>query len=207
VHLVNDLTAAGLHLCTTGLADFAVVTVGSGIGHKVFADGRPVVGPRGRGGELGHLVVDRSQAAPRCDCGGRGHLGAIASGRAIVAAVRSMWSQHGDVSSTAEVGGAEVVAALRRGDPDVSRIVAARANILGWALAALQTGVGVDSFVLIGGFALAAGEPFRREVARGAADSCWDLGLDWNAAVIVGPDEDAPGLYGAWLLARERGWV
>jgi glucokinase len=99
------------------------------------------------------------------------------------------------------------VEALKRGDPDVCSVVAARANILGWALATLQTGVGVDTFVLIGGFACAAGEPFRREVARGAADSCWNLGLDWDEAVIVGPDEDAPGLYGAWLLAHEQGWV
>ncbi|MCH8855553.1 MAG: ROK family protein, partial [Proteobacteria bacterium] len=51
------------------------------MGHKVFLGGEPAVGPHGRGGEMGHLRVDFTESAPRCECGGVGHLGAIASGR------------------------------------------------------------------------------------------------------------------------------
>jgi C7-cyclitol 7-kinase len=206
VHVMNDLTAAGLQLCARGLRDFAVVTVGSGIGHKVFADGHPVVGPAGRGGELGHVVVDRSPAAPSCASGGRGHLGAVASGRAIVDAVVAMWD--GDTASGRhrDDRGTEVSAALRAGDAAVEAVVAERARILGWGLAMLHVGVGVETFVLVGGFAFAAGEFFRAQVAAGAAESCWNLGVDWDAAVLVGEPDDAPGLVGAWLTARELGW-
>jgi len=207
VHVVNDLTAAGLHLCAAGLRDFAAITVGSGIGHKVFVDGRPVVGPTGRGGELGHLLVDRSETAPRCDCGRPGHLAAVASGRAIVDAVHRMWaagSGHPGVGPGDR--GVDVAAALRAGETDVVDLVTARARVLGWGLATLHVGVGVETFVLLGGFAVAAGGPFRIAVARGAASACWDLGLNWDQAVTVGGKMDSPGLHGAWLQARELGW-
>jgi glucokinase len=207
VRVINDLAAAGLQLCESGLLDFAILTVGSGVGHKVFVAGMPMVGPTGRGGELGHLLIDRSDSAPRCDCGGKGHLGAVASGRAIVGAVHAIWSAQGRTpSAPTDDRGAEVVAALHDGDPVVRALVAERARILGWGLATLHTGVGVDTFVLVGGFALAAGELFRSEVALGASQACWDLGLDWDRAVTIGKDEDSPGLHGAWLLARRMGW-
>jgi predicted NBD/HSP70 family sugar kinase len=207
VHVLNDLTAAGLALAADGLRDFAVITVGSGVGHKVFVGGTPVVGPGGRGGELGHVVVDRGPAAAACDCGGRGHLGAVASGRAIVDAVVGRWDGGDTRPGHRDDRGEEVSAAFRAGDPTVRRIVAERARVLGWGLAMLHVGVGVETFVLVGGFAFAAGDAFRTEVARGAADSCWNLDFDWDAAVRVGEPSEAPGLAGAWLAARDQGWV
>ncbi len=206
VRLVNDMTAAGLPFVADGLADFAILTVGSGIGHKVFADGRPVVGPGGRGGELGHVVVRDGDDALPCDCGGRGHLGAHASGRAIVRqyVARSGGAEAYDSDDTA---GAAVVAALVAGDGLAQAVVGDAADLLGRALAGLHVGVGVERFLLVGGFAAAAGEPYRRLVVDAAAASCWDLGLDWDAAVSVhGRDEDL-GLVGAWLVARDTGWV
>lgn len=207
VHVINDLTAAGLALAAGGLHDFAVITVGSGIGHKVFAGGKPVVGPGGRGGELGHLVVDWSPTAAACDCGGRGHLGAMASGRAIVDSVVALWDGEHAAPGHRDDRGAEVAAALRAGDEAVMTVVADRARRLGWGLATLHVGVGVETFVLVGGFAPAAGEFFRAEVVRGAAESCWNLGFDWDGAVLVSEPDDAPGLAGAWLAAQSLGWT
>src|SRR2546427_7668518 len=66
VHALNDLTAAGYRYAAAGLRDFAILTVGSGIGHKVFLDGRPRVGPGGRGGEIGHLRLDFSADPAPC---------------------------------------------------------------------------------------------------------------------------------------------
>lgn len=216
VAVINDVTAAGMALVDRGQRDFVVVTVGSGIGNTVFVGGRPIEGPNGRGGEIGHLVVDPSPAAPRCMCGGRGHLGGIAGGRAIVAAGAALVqplpsARH--VAGTTPPDGTDpaharaVVAAYLEGRPDVVELVNRRAGLLGWALAALHVGVGVERFLLTGGFAIAAGEPFRRAVARGGAGHAWDLGLDWDEAVrlaAIGPD---PGLTGAWVVARDRGWV
>ena len=89
VRILNDVTAAGYRYLRSSDEDFCIVTVSSGIGNKVFANGRPLVGRNGFGGELGHLRVDDSESAPPCECGGRGHLGAIASGRAVLAYART----------------------------------------------------------------------------------------------------------------------
>jgi glucokinase len=57
------------------------VTVSTGIGGGVIADHRPLMGPDGTAGEIGHLVVELD--GPPCGCGGIGHVEAIASGTAL----------------------------------------------------------------------------------------------------------------------------
>lgn len=67
-----------------GAVDFLYLTVSTGIGGAIVADGRLVAGRDGVGGELGHLPVDID--GPLCGCGARGHLEAIASGSGIARA-------------------------------------------------------------------------------------------------------------------------
>lgn len=61
-----------------GVRDFVMVTLGTGIGGGVVADGRLVRGRSGFAGEIGHMVVDAHGAA--CPCGGRGCWERYASG-------------------------------------------------------------------------------------------------------------------------------
>jgi glucokinase len=86
-------------------------------------------------------------------------------------------------------------------------VVADAAALLGRAIAGVHVAVGVERFLLVGGFAAAAGEPYRRLVVGAAAASCWDLGLAWDDAVSVHGTGDDLGLRGAWLTARDAGWV
>lgn len=87
--IANDITAAAeRYASTTNLKKvdyFAVITVSSGIGGKIYdvKNHSVVLDKRSIGGEMGHVKIDFSPNALLCDCGGRGHLGAIASGRAI----------------------------------------------------------------------------------------------------------------------------
>jgi glucokinase len=67
-----------------GSRDFIYVTISTGLGGAVVSGGRLLRGPDGTAGELGHLTVDLD--GPACGCGARGHLEAIASGRAIASA-------------------------------------------------------------------------------------------------------------------------
>ena len=86
VHILNDISAAAWQVSTTLAAKrFMVVTVSSGIGSKIFdrSSSQGVLDDVPYAGEIGHLTVDEAPDAPRCDCGGSGHLGAIASGRGI----------------------------------------------------------------------------------------------------------------------------
>jgi glucokinase len=61
-----------------GISDFVMVTLGTGIGGGVVADGQLVRGRSGFAGEIGHMVVD-AHGAP-CLCGGHGCWERYASG-------------------------------------------------------------------------------------------------------------------------------
>lgn len=66
--------------------DFAVLSVGQGIGAGLFLNGRLHHGRHGVSGELGHCTID--PAGPLCLCGKRGCLEAIAGISAILASAR-----------------------------------------------------------------------------------------------------------------------
>lgn len=213
VAVTNDLSAIGYRYVELGARDFAVVTVGSGIGHKIFLDGRPLVGPRGWGGEIGHLRVDHGPDAAPCECGGQGHVGALASGRGTVAAVRrlarvdqpgfraSALGEGGDID---DIDGEAVAAAFRDGDRWVREAVRASAAHLGHALAALHLAVGVDRIIVVGGFAFALGEPYRAMLVDACAAACWNIGQDWDEIVELGIPDDDGGMIGAGVFALDR---
>jgi len=125
VRILNDVTAAGFRYLRSTEEDFCIVTVSSGIGNKIFAGGRPLIGPNGAGGELGHLRVDDSDEAPLCDCGGRGHLGAVASGRGVLAYARKHVPDGENLTS------GDLVAAFHRGEPWAVRTIERGAGPLG----------------------------------------------------------------------------
>ncbi|MFI6602640.1 ROK family protein [Nonomuraea sp. NPDC050536] len=138
-----------------GVADFAYVTVSTGIGASIVYGGRLLTGAHGYAGEIGHFPVD--PGGPRCGCGNRGCLEALASGSGIAA---------GGVPAPT------VAARELEGD-------ASAAAIMEWARAAFAAGmVGlVNAYdpglvVVGGGVADAQGErllePARRAVRRHA---------------------------------------
>lgn len=65
-----------------GYRDLLYLGVGTGVGGGVVLDGRPQPRPGRGSAEVGHVVVDRS--GPRCDCGRRGCVQALASGPAML---------------------------------------------------------------------------------------------------------------------------
>lgn len=211
VHALNDLTAAGYRYVRPGLPDFAILTVGSGIGHKVFLDGRPLLGSAGRGGEIGHLRLDFSPDAPPCDCGGLGHLGGLASGRGTVALVRRLAAREPGgfrtsllarlVQDLGEIDGHTVAAAYLAGDAFTTAAVGDAVRYLGQGLAAIHLDTGVERFLLIGGFARALGERYRRQVVTAAGAAGWQLGQDWDQMVLLGAPDDDSALIGAGIFA------
>lgn len=58
-------------------ARFAYLSLGTGVGGCVILDGAIVRHTRGGPGHLGHLIVDATEAAPRCRCGARGCFEAV----------------------------------------------------------------------------------------------------------------------------------
>jgi C7-cyclitol 7-kinase len=177
VRVFNDVTAAGFRFAADK-RDFALFTLGSGVGLKVFINGVPQVGPHGQGGELTHVVFDRSPNAPVCDCGGRGHLGALASGRAWQRLVEEA-DRDGRV-------------------PDLD----AFAEPLARAVAMLHYALGLEAFLFSGGLAEGLGEALRCAIVRRLPEQGWDCGQEWNAMIRRAPDDDAHALLGGALAMR-----
>jgi glucokinase len=172
VFLLNDLSAAAWYLSViSNVERFLVVTVSSGIGSKLCdrLSSDRVMDDVPYAGEIGHITVDDSFRAPPCDCGGRGHLGAIASGRGIErAAQRKAARDHTAFSHSLCVSqfGAtpsslsnehHIVPAALASDPWTLDVVKDCTKPLGGILATLTVAAGLQHIFVIGGFAQTLG--------------------------------------------------
>ncbi|MFF3941873.1 ROK family transcriptional regulator [Streptomyces phaeofaciens] len=116
-----------------GLSDFAVVTVGAGIGCGLVVHGRVVAGAHGVAGEIGHVPVD--PAGPVCHCGNRGCVEAIAADGAILARIRAATGIEVPDSiaavDLAHQGNAAARQAYAEAGEAIGRGIATVANLLG----------------------------------------------------------------------------
>lgn len=220
VVVVNDLTAAAWrYVHGPDEPPFCLITVSSGIGSKVYRAGEVLLDAEGHGGELGHWTCDRSPRALVCDCGGRGHLGGIASGRGALASARR--AAHADPDGYARSALASaapdpelldnpaLVAAVRTGDAFATDVLRTGLTHLASAIISVFTSIGVRRYLLMGGFALAVGpryvELLTEELER---LGCFGLsGAEVRRMVSLAAPDDDHGLIGAGRLLAARGAV
>jgi glucokinase len=151
-----------------GTRDAIYITVSTGIGGGVIIDGRPLVGPDGTAGEVGHITVELD--GPRCGCGGIGHVEAIASGTALAREGRALLGQSPDTplarlaSSGEEVDAALVARAAALGDAGCAAILERAWQAVGALCASLVNLL--DPEVIVIGGSIAEHHPRLFEVAR-----------------------------------------
>lgn len=161
VHVDNDATCAAIAEWQSGAArgqtDVVVVTLGTGIGGGVIANGSVVRGINGFGGEIGHMVVDPN--GPECPCGLRGCWERFASGSALAAQARQAVTEGrgeailalaGDIDS---VRGEHVESAARAGNVEAQRIIDDFCRWVALGLANLANVLDPALFVIGGGLA------------------------------------------------------
>jgi glucokinase len=211
-YLENDANAAaiGEYLYGAGrdTRDMVYVTVSTGIGGGLILDGHIYHGVSGGAGEIGHITV--LPYGPRCGCGHRGCLEALASGTAIARegqrlvarGIRTAIASQADQEVTAK----HVVDAMRRGDPYAQQIVAQAMFYLGIGMANLVNLFNPERLVIGGGLAALGDDllgPVRRAIDLGAFPSA-------SAQVTVvlaelGVEVGIVGAAGAaWMAARQR---
>ncbi len=133
-HLVvdNDATCATAaeHAWGAGRGhrDSVLVTLGTGIGGGIVADGRIVRGERNFAGEIGHCIVD--PRGPLCGCGQHGCWERYASGTGIADMARRLLGAGGGARLLELCGGdpgaitsEHVVIAAQQGDPDAAAVI------------------------------------------------------------------------------------
>jgi glucokinase len=94
LQIANDAISAAVAERSFGAArgedNFLYVTWSTGIGGGAFVNGHLLTGKNDNALHLGHIVMDYEyEDGPRCGCGGRAHLEAYVSGRAIAGAYGS----------------------------------------------------------------------------------------------------------------------
>lgn len=191
-----------------GQSDLLAAFIGTGIGGCVIVDGHMLLGTTGNAGEIGHIVV--KAAGPRCGCGQRGCLEAVASRTAIVkrigkAADRgepTVLADHFEGKTPRRVKSKELSAAYFDRDPVVVREVDRAARFLGIGLASLINVLDPQRVIVGGGVVEALGEAYLA-IVRDAARPHILADPDSVSRIVQSRLGDDSGVLGASLLARE----
>jgi glucokinase len=144
-----------------GIRDFVMVTLGTGIGGGVVADGQLVRGRSGFAGEIGHMVVEARGAA--CPCGGRGCWERYASGGGLHRMTREA-ALDGRLATLVERGGGDprhvraedVTAGAAEGLPEAVTLLREIGWWLALGLANLVAILDCGHFVIGGGLSSAS---------------------------------------------------
>lgn len=173
VEVDNDATCATVAEWRNGAAQgtdhMILVTLGTGIGGGVVANGAIQRGVNGFAGEFGHMIVDPN--GPRCPCGRRGCWERYASGSGLATLAREAATGHrlravvrraGDAQA---VRGEHVMAAALEGDEEALAVIDDFGRWVALGLSNLTNAFDPEMFVLGGGLAAGAGlylEPISR---------------------------------------------
>jgi glucokinase len=182
---VNNAARAEVSLRGRGNLSMLFVSVGTGIGGALVLDGRLWRGATNMAGEIGHVGV--MQGGPRCLCGRRGCVGALASGAAI------------ERQLDRPVGTLAVIMASP--SPEVTNAVARACRILGDAIASALNLLNLPLVAIGGGLAEIPGFVGAvAEAARGQAMPETGAACQFERARAG----YTAGAVGAALLARDR---
>ena len=131
VRLTNDANAASLGEAKFGAGrsyeTIIMLTLGTGVGGGIIINGKLFEGNEGKGGELGHIVVQMD--GEQCTCGRKGCLEAYASATALIRDTKKamrlnkrslMWKISPEIDM---VGGKVPFEAAKEGDETALKVI------------------------------------------------------------------------------------
>ncbi|MCM3712903.1 ROK family glucokinase [Halalkalibacter oceani] len=191
-----------------GAANLLCVTLGTGVGGGIIANGRILHGVNGMAGEIGHITAVPEGGAP-CNCGKTGCLETIASATGIARlAIEQVASApdsvlHRHLQETGKLTAKQVFKAYAEADEAAEKVVKEVGFHLGLALANLANALNPE-IIVIGGGVSRAGEPLLAVIEH--YFSCYALkrvkeGVRFKIATL---GNDAGVIGGAWLARESR---
>ena len=157
--ITNDANAAAIGEMTYGVArgmkDFIMITLGTGVGSGIVINGQVVYGPDGFAGELGHVMMKRTNGR-MCGCGRSGCLEAYCSATGVARTAREFLEIRTEDSLLRnipidEITSKDVYDCAVQDDKLAKEIFEYTGTILGEALADFCTFSSPEAFVLFGG--------------------------------------------------------
>ena len=208
----NDATAACWAEFSRGAArgarDVLMVTLGTGIGGGIVADGRLVEGNNSYAAEFGHMVVDPH--GPKCPCGKQGCWERFASGSGLGWLGREM-AIAGEAPRLVELAGGDpeivrgehVTIAAAEGDGHAIEIMRRFAWWVALGLANLAT-IFDPQLIVLGGGLIDAGDVLLEPTRRAFADLVEAGAVRPVIRIVAATLGARAGAIGAALLAAAQ---
>ena len=159
VRLTNDANAAAIgemaYGAARGMKDFIVITLGTGVGSGIVANGQLVYGHDGFAGELGHVTM-RHENGRQCGCGKTGCLETYTSATGVARTAREYLETRADESQLRNIPADELTSkdvfdAAMAGDKMAQEIFEATGKMLGEAFADFVAFSSPEAIILFGG--------------------------------------------------------
>ncbi len=162
VAITNDANAAAMGEMiygeAVGMKNFVELTLGTGVGSGIIANGQLIYGCDGFAGELGHMVVE-PEGRP-CGCGRKGCLETYCSATGVVRTTVAMLEESTEPTSLRdipreELSSYEVYKAAMAGDAMAKEVFRQTGRRIGVACANIATFLSPEAFIFFGGLAQA----------------------------------------------------
>lgn len=159
VAITNDANAAAMgemiYGAARGMRNFIMITLGTGVGSGIVANGQMIYGHDGFAGELGHMIVRREDGR-LCGCGRRGCLETYCSATGVARTAREMLTNSDRPSLLREIAperitSLDVSIAASKGDLLAQDVYEFTGKILGEACADFATFLSPEAFIFFGG--------------------------------------------------------
>jgi len=160
--LTNDANAAALgemaYGAAKGMKDFIVITLGTGVGSGIVANGQLVVGHDGFAGELGHVRIIRENGR-MCGCGRTGCLETYTSATGVARTAREFLELQPERKSVLRniqhrpITSKDVYEAAKADDQLAIDVFNFTGKILGEAFSDFVAFSSPKAFILFGGLA------------------------------------------------------
>ena len=202
VVVTNDAKAAAMgemkYGVAVGMNNFVELTLGTGVGSGIVANGQLIYGFDGFAGELGHMIVE-PDGRP-CGCGRKGCLETYCSATGVVRTAIAMLEESSEATSVRDIAtdkltSYEVYKAAMAGDTMAQEVFKQTGRRIGIACANIATFLSPEAFIFFGGLAQ-AGELLLRPIEEAYNENVLSLykgkarflmsGLDGAKAAILG---------------------
>ena len=212
VFVENDCNACtmGVHVAELAAKPRHLVGIflGTGIGGGLILDGHLFSGFNRTAGEIGHMVIE--VGGPKCGCGNRGCLEALASCTAIFRRIQTAVKEGGKTILTDMLGdrlddlrSGDLRKALKKGDKLVERIVEETAEYVGIAVGNVINLINPEVVVLGGGVIDALEDEMMAIIIETAKDYAM-AGTAKGVEIVATSLGDHAGITGAAVIAREH---
>ena len=207
----NDANAAGWAEYRFGAGQgsrhMMMITIGTGVGGAIVANGDLFRGGFGIGAELGH--TNFIQEGKLCGCGQLGCLEKYASGSALLEAAKELASSGTSEgarlseleASVGELTGTEVYQAIEESDPGAMRLLNDLGNNIGRAVASFAAILDPQILVIGGGLSV-AGELLVRPVREAYLQHLPARGFRPEMTIVTASLINDAGVVGVADLAR-----